>query len=61
MVVPNEEPKKPKKPSKPTKPNNYVPGRSYPYLPPRQALSVVNTNAAGIDVHSGHAYGLRPR
>ena len=56
MVVPNEEPKKPKrpkKPSKPTKPNNpRARVASVPVPTSSAALSVVNTNAAGIDVHS---------
>jgi transposase len=53
MVVPNEEPKnsrKPKKPTKPKKPRE----RSLPVPVPASsaALTVVNPDAAGIDVHS---------
>jgi transposase len=59
MVVPNEEPKKPRKPKKrskpkePTKPNKPR-ARSLPVPVPASsaALSVVNPDAAGIDVHS---------
>ena len=57
MVVPNEEPKKPRKPKKPTKPKeptNKPRARSLPVPVPASsaALSVVNPDAAGIDVHS---------
>jgi transposase len=59
MVIPNEEPKKPSKPKKPTKPKeptkpNKPRARSLPVPVPASsaALSVVNPDAAGIDVHS---------
>ena len=53
MVVPNEEPKNPSKPEKPRKPNKSR-ARSLPVPVPASsaALSVVNPDAAGIDVHS---------
>ena len=53
MVVPNEAPKKPSKPKKPTKLNKPR-TRSLPVRVPASsaALSVVNPDAAGIDVHS---------
>jgi transposase len=57
MLVPNEEPKKPrklKKPSKPKEPTNKPRARSLPVPVPASSapLSVVNPDAAGIDVHS---------
>ena len=57
MLVPNEEPKKPrkpKKPSKPKEPTNKPRGRSLPVPVPTSSapLSVVNPDAAGVDVHS---------
>jgi transposase len=59
MVIPNEEPKKPSKPRKPSKPKeptkpNKPRARSLPVPVPASsaALSVVNPDAAGIDVHS---------
>jgi transposase len=53
MVVPNEEPKKPRKPTKPAKPKKSR-ERSLPVPVPASSpgLSVVNPDAAGIDVHS---------
>ena len=53
MVVPNEEPKKPRKPQNPTKPSKPR-ARSLPVPVPTSsaALTVVNPDAAGIDVHS---------
>ena len=53
MVVPNEEPKKPTKPKKPAKPRKSR-ERSLPVPVPASAaaLSVINPDAAGIDVHS---------
>ena len=53
MLVPNEEPKKPRKPKKPTKPSKPR-ARSLPVPVPASSapLSVVNPDAAGIDVHS---------
>ena len=53
MVVPNREPKKPRKPKKPTKPSKPR-ARSLPVPVPASsaALTVVNPDAAGIDVHS---------
>jgi len=53
MVVPHEERKKPRKPKKPTKPSKPR-ARSLPVPVPASpaALTVVNPNAAGIDVHS---------
>ncbi len=57
MLVLNEEPKKPrkpKKPSKPKEPTNKPRARSLPVPVPASStpLSVVNPDAAGIDVHS---------
>jgi hypothetical protein len=56
MVVPNEEPTKqrrPKQQTKPTKPNKpRARSRPVPVPASSAALSVVNPNAAGIDVHS---------
>ena len=59
MTVPNEEPKKPRKPQKPSKPKEPTKSkkpraRSLPVPVPASstALSVVNPDAAGIDVHS---------
>jgi transposase len=59
MVVPNQETKKPAKPRKPTNPKKPAkPGkssqRSFPVPVPASAaaLSVINPDAAGIDVHS---------
>jgi transposase len=59
MILPNEEPKKPSKPRKPSKPQKpakpHKPrARSLPVAVPASsaALSVVNPDAAGIDVHS---------
>ena len=59
MTVPNEEPKKPRKPQKPSKPKEPTRSkkpraRSLPVPVPASstALSVVNPDAAGIDVHS---------
>jgi transposase len=53
MLVPYEEPKKPRKPKKPTKPDKPR-ARSLPVPVPASsaALTVVNPDAAGIDVHS---------
>jgi transposase len=53
MVVPNEEPKKPRKPKKPAKPKK-SPERSLAIPVPASSpeLSLVNPDAAGIDVHS---------
>jgi transposase len=53
MVVPNEEPKKPRKPQKAAKPQKSQ-GRSLVVPVPASSagLSVVNPDAAGIDVHS---------
>jgi transposase len=51
MVVPNEEPKKPAKPRKPTKPSKPR-ERSVPVPASAAALSIINPDAAGIDVHS---------
>jgi transposase len=53
MVVPSEEPKKSRKPKKPAKPNKSR-ERSLPVPVPASSagLSVVNPDAAGIDVHS---------
>ena len=53
MVVPNEEPKKSRKPKKPAQPNQSR-ERSRPVPVPASSagLSVVNPDAAGIDVHS---------
>ena len=53
MVVPNQEPKKPSKPKRPAKPNKPR-ARSLPVPVPTSpvALSLVNPDAAGIDVHS---------
>jgi transposase len=53
MVVPNQEPKKPAKPKKPTKPRKSR-ERSVPVPVPASAaaLSIINPDAAGIDVHS---------
>jgi transposase len=53
MVVPNEEPKKPRKPKKPGKPNKSR-ERSHAIPVPASSpeLSLVNPDAAGIDVHS---------
>ena len=53
MVVPNEEPKKPRKPKNPAKPKKSR-ERSLPVPVPASSagLSVVNPDAAGIDVHS---------
>jgi transposase len=53
MVVPNEAPKKPSKPKEPAKLNKPR-TRSLPVRVPASsaALSVVNPDAAGIDVHS---------
>jgi len=47
MVVPNEEPKKPAKPSKSRERSRPVPVPASP-----AGLSVINPDAAGIDVHS---------
>ncbi len=57
MLVPHEEPKKPrkpKKPSKPKEPTNKPRVRSLPVPVPASSapLSVVNPDAAGVDVHS---------
>ena len=57
MVVPNEKPKKPRKPRKPRKPKEPTRPRvrrSLPVPVPASSavLSVVNPDAAGIDVHS---------
>ena len=53
MVIPNEQPRKPRKPKKPAKPSKPR-VRSVPVPVPASsaALSVVNPDAAGIDVHS---------
>ena len=53
MVVPNEEPKKSRKSKKPAKPNKPR-ARSLPVPVPASSagLSVINPDAAGIDVHS---------
>jgi hypothetical protein len=53
MVVPSEEPKKSRKPQKPAKPNKSR-ERSRPVPVPASSagLSVLNPDAAGIDVHS---------
>jgi len=53
MLVPYEEPKKPAKRHKPTSPKK-APQRSLPVPVPAStaALSVINPDAAGIDVHS---------
>jgi transposase len=53
MVVPLEEPKKSRKPKKPAKPNKPR-ARSLPVPVPASSagLSLVNLDAAGIDVHS---------
>ena len=53
MVVPNKEPKKPSKPSKPNKPSKpRVTSLPVPVPASPAALSVINPDAAGIDVHS---------
>ena len=53
MVVPNEEPKKSKKPKKPAKPNKSRERSLAVPVPASSAgLSLVNPDAAGIDVHS---------
>jgi transposase len=53
MVVPNEEPKKSKKPKKPAKPNKSRERSLIVPVPASSAgLSLVNPDAAGIDVHS---------
>ena len=53
MVVPYEEPKAPTKPKTPTKPRKSR-ERSVPVPVPASttALSIINPDAAGIDVHS---------
>ena len=53
MVLPNEEPKESRKPKKPAKPKK-SPERSHVVPVPASSagLSVVNPDAAGIDVHS---------
>ena len=53
MVLPNEQPKKPRKPKKPAAPKKSR-ERSLPVPVPASSagLSVVNPDAAGIDVHS---------
>ncbi len=53
MVAPNKEPKKPTKPQKPATPNKSR-ERSRPVPVPASSagLSVLNPDAAGIDVHS---------
>jgi transposase len=53
MVVPNKEPKRPSKPCKPNKPSKPR-VRSLPVPVPASpaALTVINPDAAGIDVHS---------
>jgi transposase len=53
MVLPNEEPKESRKPKKPAKPKK-APGRSLAIPVPASSpeLSLVNPDAAGIDVHS---------
>jgi transposase len=53
VVVPNREPKKPAKPRKSTKPKR-SPERSIPVPVPASTagLTVINPDAAGIDVHS---------
>ena len=67
MVVPNEEPKTPTKPKTPAKPKTPIKPRksrerSVPVPVPASAaaLNIINPDAAGIDVHSNDAYGLRP-
>ena len=53
MVVPNEEPKKPRKPKKPAKPNkSRERSLAIPVPASSPELSLVNPDAAGIDVHS---------
>jgi transposase len=53
MVVPNEEPKKSRKPKKPAQPNqSRERSRPVPVSASSAGLSVVNPDAAGIDVHS---------
>jgi transposase len=53
MLVPNEEPKKSKKPRKPAKPNKSRERSLAVPVPASSAgLSLVNPDAAGIDVHS---------
>jgi transposase len=53
MVVPNKEPKKPSKPKKPTKPNkSRARSVAVPVPASPAGLTVVNPDAAGIDVHS---------
>jgi transposase len=53
MVVPNKEPKKPSKPRKPNKPSKpRVTSLPVPVPASPAALSVINPDAAGIDVHS---------
>ena len=59
MVVPNQEPQKPARPRKPTNPKQPLKlrkscGRSLPVRVPASAapLSIINSDAAGIDVHS---------
>jgi transposase len=51
MVLPNEEPKKSRRPKKPAKPKKSR-ERSLPVPASSAGLSVVNPDAAGIDVHS---------
>jgi transposase len=53
MVVPNEEPKKSRKPKKPAKPNkSRERSLAIPVPASSPELSLVNPDAAGIDVHS---------
>jgi transposase len=53
MVVPNEEPKKSKKPGKSAKPNkSRERSLAIPVPASSEGLSLVNPDAAGIDVHS---------
>jgi transposase len=53
MLVPNEEPKKSRKPKKPATPNkSQERSRVVPVPASSPGLSVVNPDAAGIDVHS---------